>query len=96
MVAEAKTILQLPVKNTLANTDQVVVVSNAAGSNGGNCSLVTLTTLTGNSSAFIIGANDPANSSSWVGPPGALFFSNTYGYISTANNYVLRFPLSSF
>lgn len=95
MVAEAKAVPDLPAKSTAANTDRIVFLSNAA-SNGGNVSTITLSFLTGNSSLFNVGVTDPANSASWSGPPGVLFFSNTYGYVSIANNYLLRFPISTF
>lgn len=43
-----------------------------------------------------VGQDDPANSNSWEGPEGVLFFSNTYGYISIANDVVRRFALEDF
>jgi hypothetical protein len=95
MVAEAKAIPDLPVKSTAANTDRLVFQSNAAA-NGGNVATITLSFLTGNSSLFNVGVTDPANTHSWVGPPGVLFFSNTFGYVSIANNFLMRFPISTF
>lgn len=96
MAAEAKAVPNLPAKSFAANTDRIVFLSNAASSNGGNVATITLSYLTGNSSLFNVGVADPANSHSWTGPPGVLFFSNTYGYVSTANNFLLRFPIAQF
>ena len=96
MAEDAVSITLKPVKTSLQPTDQLVCISNAASANGGNVSLIAISNLFGNSSWVPVGQSDPANSISWSGPSGVLFFSNTFGYISTANNTLRRFAISSF
>lgn len=43
-----------------------------------------------------ISQTDPANSVAITVKQGTLFFSNSFGYIAIANNYLVRWPLNSF
>jgi hypothetical protein len=95
MASDARVVPLLPGVNSLQITDQLVVVSNATSNVSGNVSLITLGNFFSNCSLFTTQA-DPASSSAWSGPKGALFFSNTYGYFSTSNSSLVRWALNTF
>jgi len=96
MTEQSQTILQLPLKNSANSTDQLVFISNAASANGGNVAIINVSTFFSNTSYIPVNQADPAHSNSWVGPAGILFFSNNYGYVSIANNTLLRFAANTF
>ena len=96
MSETSKSILELPTKTFLAGSDKILVIANAASSNGGNVATITVTNFFGNSSSFTVGQSNPANSTSWSGPSGTIFFSDTFGYVAIANNTLRRFAIASF
>lgn len=61
MVENSQTILQLPTKSTVASTDKVMIVANAAGA--GNVALILVSNLFGNSNIQISYGNSSVNSS---------------------------------
>lgn len=95
MASDARPVTNLPVVTTLAPNDSIVVVSNTAA-NGGNVSLISVSSLFGNCQAFLTQQVDPANSSAMVISQGVVFFSNNFGYISIANNTLRRWAITSF
>lgn len=97
MANDAKSVIDLPVVVSLASTDQVVCVANAAGSNGGNVSLITTKNLFGNSRSFPVQQADPANATAnTLVVAGSVFFSNSFGYVAIANGVLRRWAISSF
>lgn len=96
MAEDAVAVTKLPVRTSLLSSDQFVCVSNAAGSNGGNVSLITVGNLFGNSQAVPVQQADPANSIALTITQGSLFFSNNFGYIAVSPNVTKRFAISSF
>lgn len=61
MVQDSQTVLQLPTKTSVASTDKIMMVSNAAGA--GNVALVTVGNLLGNSNIQVRYGNSSVNSS---------------------------------
>lgn len=97
MANDARSVIDLPVRTSLVGTDQIVCVSNAAGANGGNVSLISIQNLVGNSNFVKVGQADPANSTAnTTVTQGSVFFSNTFGYVAIANGVLRRFSISSF
>ena len=90
-VGAGKRIDTLPVRNSIASSDRVMVYYNAANSFTAQTATVTVGTLLGH-----VSMADPANSTSIMVQAGALFFSNNYGYYAVANNVLKRFALSDF
>lgn len=90
MASDAKPVTQLPVVTSLQPNDQLVCISNTASANGGNVSLIPVSAL------FAFQQSDPSTSTSLTIPQGVLFFSNSFGYFSIANNVLKRFAISSF
>jgi len=96
MTEQSQTVLELPTKSSANSTDKILIISDAASANGGNVALILVSNLFGNSNAVPVGQDNPANSSSWTGPSGTVFFSNTYGYVAIANNTLRRFAIEDF
>jgi len=90
MVDQAKRIPDLPVKTSVAPTDQLVFVFGAANSSTAQTALLAVSDLYSNTIA------DPSSNSELQVPKGTLLFSNNFGYIALANNYVKRFAISDF
>lgn len=61
MVQDSQTVLQLPTKTSVAATDKIMFVSNAAGA--GNVALIAVSNLFGNSNIQIHYGNSSVNSS---------------------------------
>lgn len=60
MVQDSQTVLQLPTKTTVAATDKIMIVANAAGA--GNVAMIMVGNLFGNSSIQIRYGNSSVNS----------------------------------
>jgi hypothetical protein len=89
-MVNAKTTLSLPVVQSTANTDRVLLVSQA---NNANAQTATITV--GN--FFLMPPQpDPANSSSLVIQAGSFFFSQNFVYFADSNNHTKRIALSNF
>jgi ABC-type arginine transport system permease subunit len=84
MANQGVRVLDLIVKPTIAQTDQVVVIV-GYGSNTAQTALVSVATI--NDVPFI---TDPIANNTLTVTQGQMFFSNTYIYLAVANNYLKR------
>jgi len=85
-----KRITELPSSNSTANSDLLVLVSNATG----NAATVKMTVANFISTAHI--KTTPANSTSLTVREGTILYDSTYLYVAVANNNVKRVLLESF
>jgi len=87
-----KTVLELPVRSALANTDRLIVVYNASNNSIAQTATITVTNI-----KKIYGPiADPAGSGELIVEQGTMLFSNGFLYVATANNVVKKLTLSSF
>lgn len=102
---QGKSIANLNVIGAIsAPTDKLVLLFNAANSSIAQTVLIAVKDLFANSNVSISCSNlvmkdirSPVLSSTELTvPQGTLFFSNSYGYFATANNYLKRFALEDF
>lgn len=102
---QSRTTLNLPIKDSVANTNDRILFLYSPNSVYAQTASITLTNLLTNTpnlniavSNLILNISNTAisNSHSLTIPQGTLFFSNNYGYIATSNNLVKRFSLTEF
>ena len=104
MADAGKRLLDVTVQSSIANSDQIVIIYNAANSTIAQTALIALSTLFANISSnnfvantvIITGSQTPANSTALTITKGAQFSDNTYAYYATANNHIKRVALSDF
>lgn len=85
---------ELPIANSAAGSDRIVILKDPAGSP--STRTITVDNLFGNSSANVVIRNQtPANSTITV-KQGTLMYDNTYLYVAVANNTLKRVALQSF
>jgi hypothetical protein len=94
MADNTKVITSFPVANSMASTDQVLVIRDPAGTPATR--LVSVGNLLGNSAANVsLQFVTPANSTVTV-TRGTVFIDADYIYVAVANNTLKRAALSSF
>ena len=91
MTNAAKTTNSLPVVNSVASSDRLLVVYNAA-----NSSTAQTATITVQNYELKTLISDPANSSSLVVTQGTVLYSGNFIYVADAPNHLRRVALSSF
>lgn len=104
MADVGRRLLDVGVKTTLANTDKIVVIFNAANTTTAQTALISVTDFFANVIPIAKVANlniadirsDPANSTVLTITQGQIFFSNAYIYVAVANNTVKRVAISTF
>jgi len=106
MVDQGKSILEIGIKNAPYDlSDRIIFIYGASNSAVAQTASISVSRLFSNTSNLnVVTANlvvndirsDPANSTVLTIRQGTIFFSNSFIYVATSNNFVQRAALTSF
>lgn len=100
-----KTTINFPQKTSANSSDVVVFVYAYGNTEAAQTALITIQNLlsnTANLAANVVTLQlqdqraDPPSSTSLTVPQGTIFFSNSFGYYATQNNYLVRWSVNLF